>query len=285
MYDTILVPIGSQTVPDRALRRASECARQCDATMHLLHVVDTAIEPPDLVESEQESFRAPLRTYGSDAVEQASEHPTSLGIDTKTAVRVGIPYREIVGYVDDHAVDVIFMATRASSTAHTRLGSTTERVILRSPVPVLADPTVDDGSVEYETILLTTDGSDMAERVAAEAMRFASAYDAAVHALYVVDTTTFEYIDVPRSIIGLLQEGGKHALAAIDEMAIEQDVAVRTTIRRGTPEDVIIASADEVDADLISMGISGRGGAGNRFLGSTAARVLRASPVPLLTGR
>lgn len=56
-----------------------------------------------------------------------------------------------------------------------------------------------------------------------------------VHALYVVDTNTYAYEDVPRSIVGLLKESGNTALDEIAEMARERGVEVETPVRRGRP--------------------------------------------------
>jgi nucleotide-binding universal stress UspA family protein len=59
-------------------------------------------------------------------------------------------------------------------------------------------------------------------------------------------------------------------------------VDVEITVRRGNPVDKIIDVAKESAADIIVMGTVGGGGLTGAILGSTARRVLRRSPIPVL---
>ena len=52
-------------------------------------------------------------------------------------------------------------------------------------------------------------------------------YGATVHALYVVDTNTYAFEDVPRSNVGLLKESGNTALDEIAVMGQKRDVESR----------------------------------------------------------
>jgi nucleotide-binding universal stress UspA family protein len=61
------------------------------------------------------------------------------------------------------------------------------------------------------------------------------------------------------------------------------DVAV--VVRHGRPADEVLAAAVEIGADAIAMTTHGRSGFDQLVLGSVAARVVRASPVPVLTLR
>ena len=54
-------------------------------------------------------------------------------------------------------------------------------------------------------------------------------------------------------------------------------------VRVGDPSSVILKTADREHVDLIVMGMHGLGGFRKWFLGSTTERVLRRTPVPLLT--
>jgi nucleotide-binding universal stress UspA family protein len=65
----------------------------------------------------------------------------------------------------------------------------------------------------------------------------------------------------------------------------EQSAPVETRVVEGLPADAIRKLADEVHADAIVMGTHGRTGYNRWMLGSVAERVLRESPVPVLTVR
>jgi nucleotide-binding universal stress UspA family protein len=56
-------------------------------------------------------------------------------------------------------------------------------------------------------------------------------------------------------------------------------------IRQGVPHEQILAAAKECGADLIVMGTHGRTGLARVMLGSVTERVVRLSPVPVLTVR
>jgi nucleotide-binding universal stress UspA family protein len=60
---------------------------------------------------------------------------------------------------------------------------------------------------------------------------------------------------------------------------------VETQIRSGTPAEQIIATAREIDADLIVVGSANRSALGRLFLGSVSARVLSHAPCSVLIAR
>jgi nucleotide-binding universal stress UspA family protein len=56
-------------------------------------------------------------------------------------------------------------------------------------------------------------------------------------------------------------------------------------VKLGRAADEILAAAAEIHADLVVMGTHGRRGLAHAVMGSVAERVVRASPVPVLTVR
>lgn len=56
-------------------------------------------------------------------------------------------------------------------------------------------------------------------------------------------------------------------------------------VKLGAPADEILAVVAETRADLVVMGTHGRRGLAHAFIGSVAERVVRVSPVPVLTVR
>lgn len=66
---------------------------------------------------------------------------------------------------------------------------------------------------------------------------------------------------------------------------LPRSVAIRRTVREGAPVDEILAAAREQAADVIVMGTHGRTGIRHALAGSVAERVVRTSPVPVLTVR
>jgi len=137
----------------------------------------------------------------------------------------------------------------------------------------------------YDHILLPTDGSAGTERVIEHAGELARAHDATIHALYVIDATTFTGLPMETSWNGVrqvLESEGETALEEVERL-FGDDVALETHTVEGTPSTEIVAFARENDVDLVVMGTHGRGGIDRLLLGSVAERVVRGSPVPVTT--
>lgn len=287
MYSNILFPTDGGPGSDRAMECAFELARTFDATLHTLYDIERE-SVPGLEPSEPHELDDTFDELGNEITQSVQERAIERGLDIVRQVRDGVAYRSILEYVDEQDIDLIVLGTRGRSGPRNRhLGSTTQRVISRTDVPVwtvaLEESTDSTPSFEsVDRILVPTDGSDAAERAAVHACDLASRYDADVRVVYVVDVNTFGFEDAARSVVGLLKQGGENAVETIADLARERDVPVSTAILRGNPDDAILQYGHGADADLIAMGTRGQT-ADERFLGSTTARVVRRSGIPVLT--
>ena len=123
-----------------------------------------------------------------------------------------------------------------------------------------------------QTVVFPTDGSSAAEAARPVAERFAKRYGAALHVLRVeiippAGDLRFDAVPEPTEV------DGPDAETSVIEVHRRHPVSA----------DAIVLYADEVDADLIVMGTHGRSGFDRLTLGSTAERVLRLAPCPVLT--
>lgn len=140
----------------------------------------------------------------------------------------------------------------------------------------------------YNRILVPTDGSAETERAVEHAVELAATHEATLHAVYVVNTASFASLPMETSWEGigdLLREEGDNAVKRVYELAEERDVTVEAELIEGSPSREIVRYAKEKECDLIVMGTHGRGGIDRLLLGSVAERVVRSSPVPVLTIR
>lgn len=288
MYETILVPVDGSDDSEDAVSRAIAIARATNATIHPLFVVETA-NIALVTDEEMESFRETLEQRGRDTLAAATDRIEDAEIAAVQEMREGVPHRVIDNVAGSVDADLIVMGTRGlTATTDGRAGSTTERVITFVDVPVLSVPAhgqpwdVDD-PIGPNRIVIPIDGSDNANRTAEHAIELATYADATVDVLYVIDESIVTVQDAPRSIIGLLREGGEAAIDDVKRDAQERELAVSGEVLRGVPETEILSYANGVDADVIAMGTRGIGGGDDRILGSTTARVLRRSDRPVLT--
>ncbi|ERH02106.1 MAG: universal stress protein UspA related nucleotide-binding protein [Halonotius sp. J07HN6] len=136
----------------------------------------------------------------------------------------------------------------------------------------------------FETIVVATDGSESVGRAVSVALDLADRFDAAVHALSVVDTT--EVDSSPQSVQSDLREAlSTQADDALQAVTAGTDQPVTTAVREGRPADEVGDYARAVDADMVATGTRGRHGENRFLLGSVAERVVRTCPVPVLTVR
>ena len=281
MFDAILIPTDGSRAAEHAGTVAIELAGGIGAAVHVVTVTEPTDLDVDLEEVQHEELVAASVTLGGDPTSSIAEAAADAGVPVSTATLDGLAHVAIAEYAAAHDIDLVIMGTHGH--AETRLGSTTERVLLMADQPVLAVPfRTDDAADADDRIVMATDGSDLAAEAAAVGFELATATGDAVSVCYVLDTTIYHLEDAPRSIIGLLETGGRNAVDALAVEGREQGLSVQTEVRRGSPAEEIVAFAEAVDARLLVLGSRGRGGIEDRFLGSTAARVLRRAPRPIL---
>jgi nucleotide-binding universal stress UspA family protein len=136
----------------------------------------------------------------------------------------------------------------------------------------------------YDNVLIPTDGSDRMGTVIDHADRLASIHDATLHALYVANTASLSDLPMESSWEGVSSALRKQGERAIEQLEDETDVpSLESAIVDGSPPTQIIDYAQENECDVIVMGTHGRSGVDRLLLGSVAERVVRSSPVPVLT--
>lgn len=283
MYDRLLIPVDGSTGASRAVEYGLSLARATDAAVDLLYVVDTTIGR--LVDDEEgRTLLDRSEKAGRRSTAEIQERETDLEIGRE--IRFGRPYEEILAYAEEREVDLCVIGTRGRG--QRRLGSTAERVVTLADVPVITVPASDEERSVSETIgdvVVATDGSAPAERAAEHALEMAERFGGTLHAVYVIDSTVYDLEDAPRSIIGLLREGGETVVGEIVANANAVNVPATERVLRGGPAEKLCEYADGVDADLIAVGTRGRGGVPERLLGSTTRRIVRDSDRPVLSLR
>ena len=138
----ILVPTDFSGPADRAWRYAQALARQSKGRVHLLHVVaqpysydawgteGVALHMGELLAKAEIAARSGLA--------RLAPLSRSLAGRVVTATATGPTVDRILDYVSKHRIDLIVMGTHGrGAVGHLLLGSVAERVVRRSPVPVL----------------------------------------------------------------------------------------------------------------------------------------------------
>lgn len=142
-----------------------------------------------------------------------------------------------------------------------------------------------------KNILVGTDFSVCAARAFSFAVSLAASQGAKIHVLHVLiePVQAFDvagalpYLDV--STQKEWEDATKKRLASAVASAEKRGVATTSEFLWGRPSDVLVDTAVKMKASLIVLGTHGRNALEKLLIGSTAERVVRLSPVPVLTVR
>lgn len=157
------------------------------------------------------------------------------------------------------------------------------------------------GAMPWKTILVPYDFSASAEHALAIAVAEARHHRAAVLVLHVVELmplfgpdTTLVLPEGAATPLGVHQYARQRANADLRDAVARQragdapglpELSIEIFVREGAPVHEILDFARQEDADVIVMGTHGRTGLRRLVAGSVAERLVRTSPVPVLTIR
>jgi len=136
----ILVPTDFSEPSERAAVYAKELARRFDAEVHCVHVSDI---PADLLATSTYYMTGPSQEF-IDQIRQEGQKGLATFAEkhfdgkAKTAFLEGRPFVEIIRYAREQQVDLIVIATHGrTGIKHALFGSVAEKVVRKSPCPVL----------------------------------------------------------------------------------------------------------------------------------------------------
>lgn len=278
--DTILVPTDGSDNAEAAVDHAIILAQRFDATVHALYVTHVPSYVGVEAGTDMATVRQVIEDEGDSALASVERQCARAGVDVTSSKRTGNPSREITAFVGEGQADVVVMGTHGrGGVTRLLLGSVTETVLRRSDIPVLAVP---KGSPPpegaYEDILVATDASEGSRLAAEVAIEWAEAFEAHLHAMYVVDTGLVTSDVVLRALEG----EGNTAVADVERKAEDVGLSVSTAIPEGVPHEAIRAYAGENDVDCIVLGSHGRDMIERAMLGSVSERTVRTAEQPVL---
>jgi nucleotide-binding universal stress UspA family protein len=142
----------------------------------------------------------------------------------------------------------------------------------------------------YRNIVIATDGSENTQKAISYGVEIAKLSGATVHALYVVDVSSFSSIPMSSEVgweamYEILRSEGEKAVSAVKSQGESAGIEVREVVLEGNPSNAIIEFAEDNNVDLIVMGTLGKTGLDRFLLGSVAEKVARGSKVPVMVVR
>jgi universal stress protein A len=142
-------------------------------------------------------------------------------------------------------------------------------------------------SIELRKILVPLDFSPMSEKAFRYAIRFAEQFGSAILLLHVIQPVVYPAdFGYPPTLVDALDDTMQQAVQErLSAVASRAPLQIATLIRLGQPYHEITIAAKELNIDLIIITTHGHTGLKHALLGSTAERVVRHAPCPVLTLR
>jgi nucleotide-binding universal stress UspA family protein len=287
-----------------ALDYALAVARWYEAELTVVHVFDDR-PPVDVIPTTVSRFRhAPVQA----SRERQRQVLRDLGHFVRAADVKGVDVDEVVEEAPDIAAEILVQATvrkadllvvgshGQSGIRRFLLGSVAERVLRTSDTPTLVVPPRTDRVVSgqaapFKRILCPIDFSPGSLNALAYAMALAEEADASLMLLHVVEIApelreAADLAEFPIAQVRVKAEAACRArLDALVPDSVRACCAVDTAVAEGKPSSEIRHQAAAHDADLIVMGVQGRGAIDLMLFGSKTHDVVRAGHCPVLTVR
>jgi nucleotide-binding universal stress UspA family protein len=135
----------------------------------------------------------------------------------------------------------------------------------------------------YEEILLPVDESTESSGLLHHAAEIAHWADAEVTLLYVADTNRDSVTVAEGNVVDVLVESGEEIVEEASRVLESLGADYTTDVVQGAPAETIVDYAERYEYDLVAMPTHGREGLSRYLLGSVTEKVVRLSPVPVLT--
>lgn len=295
---SLLVTTDLSDASQTGVRYAAALAKKLGLELTLFHVVEPpswlgGMEAVALARTEAEVVALTRKQ-----LERLAERERGSDLRLTVCVRTGNPVHEITAAAGAGAADLIVIATHGrTGLQRALLGSTAERVVRHAPCPVLtvpsqAQPATEDGQAspcQIRKLVVPMDFSQLAQAALPWATFLAARFGAELILLHVVEKFPIDYLLGPEltaeNLARLRTQAGVELERLAADLGTTTGLQVSAVVRDGTPFAEICAAGRELGADLIVLTTHGYTGLKQVWLGSSAERVVRHAPCPVLTVR
>jgi nucleotide-binding universal stress UspA family protein len=275
-FRKVLCPVDFFPASLRAFEYALKLAANYGARVHALHVIAPIIPSAYTMELYTEDLITGLERESKKLLAKLKKKAKRAGIRANTELLFGNIDSEIERSLGAHGADLLVMGSHGRhGFERWILGSVTERLIRRSPVPVVV---VGAGGERRSVpsrirrVIATTDFSGGSVNALGYAFSIAQECQARVTLLHVVGDLSSE------AGPELTPAAVKSARARLEELipaGVRDWCDVRTRVEVGEPDMTIIKLVESEQPGLLVMNIHGKGFVERAQNGRTAERVVR----------
>jgi nucleotide-binding universal stress UspA family protein len=299
MYRSICVPLDGSPFAEQALPLALEIARGAGAIVqvalvhHPVPALATAMEVPEIEAQLDQEARAREQVYLSGIVERMRR---TVNVPVTSALLDGAVTDALQSHMEASGTDLVVMTTHGRGPmSRFWLGSVADHLMRTLHLPILlVRPAADAAPAPIiKRILLALDGSPFSEQAIAATTQLGRPFNAEYALLMVVeppvpiaDPSGLMIVPTSANTEKELHRAASKYLDGLAERLRKDGLTVTThPIDGPATAGAIIAQADALKADLISLASHGAGGFERLVVGSVADKVIRGSTHPTFVVR
>ena len=268
----ILIPTDFSENAEYALKVAAQIARNNDAEIILLHMLELPHQAGDAIGS---GHNIPELMFFKNAaigrLEDLMDEDYLEGIEVSEIIQFEMAFDGIMKISEKNNVDLIVMGSHGSSGFKEMfIGSNAEKVVRHSDVPVLIIKK-DQPNFKVDDFVFASDFSDENNKPFEKVVEFANRFDATLHLVMITTPNNFKSTPISLDIM-------KKFAAKFKINKFETHIYNETNVEKG-----ILNFADSINADLIGMCTHGRKGLSHFFNGSVSEDLVNHSSLPVVT--
>ncbi len=288
----ILVPIDFSEITDSVIESAKFFSKNFGNKLYILHVIE---KPPIMFYEEgtellisPEEYEAILRAqeeaekFAKQKLEEISESLTNEGIDHEIIVQTGEVVDTILDVAQEKNVDFIAIGSHKHGLLDTLLlGTTAEKIIEKSDRSVFV--VKGNPLKKLEKLLLGYDFLPNSQ----EALKVAEFIATTLKAeLVIVHADTDESFAHFKSVYEKVLQKKIKILEELKNKLEERDgIKVSFEIIKEKPSKAILDAIEDVKPDMVILGRRKTSVVKRIFLGTTASKVVKNSPIPVMIVR
>ena len=291
-FKTVLVPVDFSEPSRKALDCGIGVAVRLSAKLVVAHIVPES----DLLAAfpvESSVMETKQREEALHAIQALVPEQLVKQLDLKIIVRTGRVEEDLLKIVNEQSVDLIVMGSHGRRLFRRWfLGSVAEHLLRQVPVPILTMSHIEQdphpfgaGILSFYRILFATDLGESSAVGMKYATELAQTFSGQLTVMTVV-----EYLNLSYEVASYLAEERAQRLQATQaqlnafvDREKPKGMDVKTLVADGKAYEQVLTAAQKLNADCILLTLQSRGLLERAFLGSTAERVVRLSPIPVLS--
>lgn len=270
----ILVPTDFSEQAENALKVAAQLAKQYDAEIFLLHMIEL---PADMTNPVGETRTSDLpealffMKMAKKKFDQVLSHPYLQGLKVHDTVEFNQAFDGIMETSKKHGCDFIVMGSQgATGFKEMFIGSNTEKVVRTSEIPVLVIKN-EHSDFRIENFAFATNLEEQGKNTFRKVVDFAELTQAKLHLVYINTANDFNTSEEIDSRL-------KKYMESLDFSNYEFHVYNDDSVEKG-----ILNFSRKVNADLVGIATHGRKGLSHFFNGSISEDLVNHATSPVIT--